>query len=50
MLLLLQLEEGLGGHGEVRQEGRVEELRLQEGGLLLQLLLEVGLHLGLCLG
>lgn len=38
MLLLLQLEQGLGGHGEVRQKGGVEQLGLDQSRLLLQLL------------
>ena len=50
MLLLLQLEQGLGGHGEVRQKGGVEQLGLDQSRLLLQLLLQVSLNLGLGLG
>ena len=50
MLLLLELQQGLCGHGEVRKEGGVEQLRLDQGSLLLQLLLQVSLNLSLGLG
>lgn len=40
---LLELQQSLWGHREVGEEGWVEELRLEEGSLLLELVLE--LHL-----